>query len=111
MKTWMIAAAVLFAVPFSARADKVERTWKAKCATCHGASGDGKTDEAAKHGGVPDYTSAKWQASVKDPELTDAITNGVKTKDGKDNRMEGFGDKLDKDQIAGLVKYIRTLAK
>jgi mono/diheme cytochrome c family protein len=108
MKTWMIAAAVLFAFPFSARADaKTARMWKAKCATCHGADGKGATDEGARMG-IQDYTSAAWQKSITDAQMKSAITGGVnRVKGGKTQVMDPFT--LEPAQVDALVAYVRAL--
>ena len=105
---WM--GAVLVFSAFSVRAEvdkKVERTWKSKCASCHGADGKADTD-TGKKAGIPSYADAAFQKSKTDQQLKDAIANGVKTDKGE---MDGFKDKLDGPTIDGLVSYIRTLAK
>jgi cytochrome c oxidase cbb3-type subunit 3 len=73
-------------------------TFKNRCVKCHGVDGKGKPDF------TPDFTDAKWQAAHKDEELTQTITDGK-------GEMPAYDAILDKDQIAGLVKYIRSLAK
>src|SRR5882724_9840973 len=72
--------------------------FKSRCIKCHGADGKGKPDF------TPDFTDAKWQSSHKDEEITQTITDGK-------GEMPGYDAILDKDQIAGLVKYIRSLGK
>ena len=92
-------------------ADKAERTWKAKCASCHGEDGKGQTKKGQEMG-VEDQSSAKWQKGITDAKIKEAIENGKKgEKDGKKQEMDGYKDKLKPDQIDGLVAYIRTLAK
>ena len=45
----------------SAQADaKTVRLWKAKCASCHGVDGRGKTETGAKLA-IPDMAAADWQ--------------------------------------------------
>jgi mono/diheme cytochrome c family protein len=92
---------------FSARAQdpKAARNWKAKCASCHGADGKGKTDQGQKMK-LADLTSPAWQKATSDAKIKDAIENGVK-KDGAE--MEGYKDKLDAASIDALVAYVRTL--
>ena len=95
-----------------AKADKkIERVWKAKCASCHGA--DGKADtEKGKKLKVADYTTKEWQAAKKDEELTKAILDGVKTeKDGVKQEMDGYKGELKPGEAEGLVKFIRALGK
>ncbi len=84
---------------------KAQRNWKAKCASCHGADGKGKTDQGRKMK-VADMTKSKWKTATTDAKIKDASENGVK-KDGAE--MEGYKDKLDAAQIDGLVAYVRKL--
>ena len=72
--------------------------YKAKCAMCHGANGEGKA--AMK---TVDFGSAEVQ-KMSDADLTDAITKGK-------GKMPAYDGKLSKDQIGDLVKWIRTLKK
>src|SRR5215471_4945350 len=72
--------------------------FKNRCAKCHLADGTGKESY------TPDFTDAKWQATKKDEEFTTSITEGL-------NDMPAFGDILSKDQIKGMVVYVRSLAK
>ena len=72
--------------------------YKAKCAMCHGANGEGKA--AMK---TVDFASADVQ-KMSDADLTDAITKGK-------GKMPSYDGKLTKDQIGDLVKWIRTLKK
>ncbi|HTR25440.1 MAG TPA: cytochrome c [Terriglobales bacterium] len=72
--------------------------YKAKCAMCHGANGEGK--EAMK---TVSFASPDVQ-KMSDADLTDAITKGK-------GKMPSYDGKLSKDQIGDLVKWIRTLKK
>lgn len=110
MKKTMLAVLTLSLLSLGARAEvdkKTERTWKAKCASCHGADGKGETD-TGKKAGIPNYTDGAFQKSKTDAQLKEAIASGVKTDKGE---MEGYKDKLDGPQIDALVTYIRSLAK
>ena len=110
MKKMMLAALSLSLLALGARAEvdkKIERTWKAKCASCHGADGKAETD-TGKKAGIPSYADAAFQKSKTDAQLKEAIANGVKTDKGE---MDGFKDKLDGPAIDSLVAYIRSLAK
>ena len=90
---------------------KIERTWKAKCASCHGADGKGDTDQGKKMG-VADMSKADWQKKFTDAQIKDVTLNGIKReKDGKKQEMDPYKDKLKPEQIDGLVTYIRSLAK
>lgn len=72
--------------------------YKAKCAMCHGANGEGKA--AMK---TVDFGSADVQ-KASDAELTETITKGK-------GKMPAYDGKLTKDQIGEIVKWIRTLKK
>ncbi|HVO80033.1 MAG TPA: cytochrome c [Terriglobales bacterium] len=76
--------------------------FKAKCAMCHGADGKGDTAMGKKFG-LKDLGSAEVQ-KMSDAELNGTITNGK-------DKMPKYEGKLTKEQIADLVKYIRTLKK
>ncbi len=77
-------------------------TFKAKCQMCHGADGLGNT---------PVGKMAKI-VSLKDPAVVSASDTDLKAvvKNGK-NKMPANNGKLTDDQIAAVVKYIRTLQK
>ena len=104
--TMWIAAAVAALLSLSARAEvdkKTERTWKAKCASCHGADGKGQTDQGQKMK-VADLTSQKGKS---DAEMKTIIENGTKNASG--GEMDGYKDKLDGEQVDALVAYVRSL--
>jgi len=83
-------------------ADGGADTFKAKCAACHGASGAGDTT-MGKNLKLRDLGSADVQKQ-SDDELTTTITKGK-------GKMPSYDGKLSKDQIADVVKFIRTLKK
>jgi cytochrome c6 len=105
MKTVLKAGMVFltFTLMFStwALADGAD-TFKARCAMCHGADGSGQTAMGKSMGlrslGSPDVQKQS------DADLTATITNGK-------GKMPPYGSKLSADEIAGVVKYIRTLKK
>jgi len=72
--------------------------YKAKCAMCHGANGEGKAAMKTK-----DLGSADVQ-KMSDAELTDVIVKGKAP-------MPAYDGKLSKEQVGDLVKWIRTLKK
>jgi mono/diheme cytochrome c family protein len=85
--------------------DAVENFGK-HCATCHGKNGKGKTDTGAKLQ-IKDLTDPKIQASFTDADAQKQILNGSKDKAGNE-RMPSFKDKLQGDEVQGLIKYVRT---
>ena len=84
------------------KADPGRQVFEARCASCHGADGKGDTP-AGKKMNVKDLASGDVQKQ-SDADLTAAIEKGKKP-------MPGYEGKLTKDQIDGLVKWIRTLKK
>ncbi len=44
---------------------KVERLWKSKCGSCHGADGKAQTEKGKKMK-MEDYTTAEWQKAKTD---------------------------------------------
>jgi cytochrome c6 len=76
--------------------------FKSKCAMCHGPDGTGKTMMGEKLK-IPDLHSSDVQKKA-DADLKAIITKGK-------DKMPGYDTKLSKEQIDGLVAYIRSLAK
>ena len=103
LAAWLVAAA-----PEPAHADDgaTAKLYKARCATCHGARGDGKTT-AGKKLGMKDWSDGKTLAQ-SDATIKKTIRDGVKGSDGK-WRMAPF-PKLTDDQLDALVDYIKKLA-
>jgi mono/diheme cytochrome c family protein len=110
----IVLLAALVASPqiaFAEEDKKTARTWKAKCSSCHGAEGNGQTEQGKKMA-IGDMTTAAWQKERTDDKLKDAINNGIKReKDGKKQEMDAFGKELKADQVDALVKFIRSLEK
>jgi len=100
-RSFTIFLAVAFACSTWALADAAA-DYKAKCASCHGAEGKGDT-AVGKSMKVQDLGSADVQKQ-SDADLATIIEKGKKP-------MPGYEGKLSKDQIDGLVKYIRSLKK
>ena len=73
-----------------------DANYKAKCAGCHGANGEGKP--AMKTKPMKDY------ASKSDAELTNAIENGTTTTP----KMPAYKGKLTDEQIKALVAEIKA---
>jgi mono/diheme cytochrome c family protein len=88
---------------------KIERLWKAKCSSCHGVDGKAQTDSGKKLQ-IPDMTSAAWQKLTTTDEVKKAINEGIK-REGKEESMPVFKDKLTPEQIDQLSAYVRALGK
>lgn len=91
------------------KAALASENWENHCAKCHGADGKGQT-KAGKKLNVKDYTDAKVQAEMKDPDMEKAIRDGVKDQAGKE-RMKAYKDELSAAEINDLVGYVRHLKK
>lgn len=74
-----------------------------KCAICHGADGVAKPMWAKE--GAKNFNDPAWLKSVSDETMTKAIADGVPGK-----KMPAYKDKLTPEEIAGVVKHIRSLA-
>ncbi len=97
----------LVAVP--APDKKVERLWKSKCGSCHGADGKAQTEKGKKMK-MEDMTLAAWQTSQDDAELKHAVLKGVKEeKNGVKQEMDGYESELKAEEVDALVKYVRYL--
>lgn len=110
MKRIVFLAAALTLVSSSAFAadKKVERLWKAKCASCHGR--DGKADtEKGKKMKIPDMTTAEFQKTT-DEDMKKQITEGVKTeKDGVKKEMDAFKDEVNGELLDAVIAHIRSM--
>jgi mono/diheme cytochrome c family protein len=90
---------------------RVLRTFKAKCAGCHGDDGKGATEQGKKMG-IGDMTTKDFQKAVTDEQIKNVITTGFKRdKNGKTQQMDAFFPALRADQIDALVGYVRSLGK
>lgn len=86
----------------AAHAQGVPALYKTKCANCHGEDGKGNTP-AGKKTKARDFASAEVQ-KMTDAELTTIMTDGKK-------KMPSYKTKLTGDQIAELLKHVRTFGK
>ncbi len=108
---WLILAAWL--APGIALADgnpQIDRLWRAKCASCHGADGKAQTEQGKKMA-IKDMSSAEWQ-KLDDAKIKAAINDGLKRDTaGVHQEMDAYRSKLRPEQIDGLVALIRGLKK
>ncbi len=95
-KAIAIAVMVSSAVLTAAAADLAsDATYKAKCAMCHGAAGEGKAGMKT--------APLKDAAKMSDAELTTVIEKG------KAPKMPAFGEKLKPEEVKALVSEIKAL--
>jgi len=107
-KSLLLIVAALALPALLAHGGDAKAIYDKDCAKCHGADGKGQTKMGQKLG-LKDYTDAKVQAAMKDEEMTKAIKEGVKDKDGKTvmKPAEGISD----EDVKGLVTLIRGFKK
>ncbi len=91
-------------IALTALAQESQALFEKKCANCHGKDGSGHTMAAAKMA-VPDLRSRQIR-DKSDAELTDSIANGTKHRDYPHAFLHAG---MTSDQIASLVKHIRSL--
>lgn len=96
----ILTLAAVAAMSLTAFAADGAEVYKAKCASCHGADGAGAM---AKKMGSRDLNSAEFQKS-SDADIQTVIAKGK-------GKMPGYEGKIGNDDIAGLVKFVRTLKK
>lgn len=97
-RTLSVIAVITVGCAMSFGADLAkDPNYKAKCAGCHGANGEGKAAMKTK--------PLKESAAKSDAELTKAIENGTTTPP----KMPGYKGKLTSDQIKSLVSAIKAL--
>ena len=107
-KVATLSVIALFASALSLAAAPAAENWDNSCAACHGADGSGQTKQG-KRLKLKDYTDKSSLADKTDEELIRIVTDGVVV-DGK-QRKKGYKDQLTPDEIADLVKFVRSLAK
>jgi mono/diheme cytochrome c family protein len=98
----MLVTACLTAPPLIAQTNPAEDLFKAKCASCHGPDGAGKTAMGTAFK-IRDLRSEDVQKQT-DADLSRIITKGK-------NKMPAFDGKLKKEQIEQLVGYVREQGK
>jgi mono/diheme cytochrome c family protein len=109
--TVMLAFVVVPGLASAEGNPQIDRLWRAKCASCHGADGKAATEQGKKMA-IGDLSAADAQAKLTDAQVKAAINDGVvRDKGGVHQEMEAYKAKLKPDQIDGLVTYVRGLKK
>ena len=101
----LMAALGLLLLPFGlvmADGPDGKALYSAKCAMCHGSDGVAKSMAAKK--GARNFNDAAWQKEKTDAAITRAIEDGF-----PDKQMSPYKDKLKPEEIAAIVKHIRSL--
>ncbi len=107
-KQILVVVAGLVLSAWVASAEDAKAIYEKSCAKCHGPDGAGQTKMGQKLG-VKNYTDAKVQAAMKDEEMTKAIKEGAKDKEGKTVMKPAEG--LTDADIKGLVTVVRGFKK
>jgi mono/diheme cytochrome c family protein len=85
----------------TARHQRGEALFRKFCISCHQADGKGKRNN---DGGAspPNFTVPSWHTSRTDADLAASIL------EGRGSRMPAFHDRIDKEQAADLVVFVRA---
>ena len=97
-----IITAAILTLPLAGLAADGAATFKAKCASCHGADGSGSSPMGKKMG-LRDLGSADVQKQT-DAQLTEITAKGK-------GKMPGYEAKLSADELKAVVAHIRTMKK
>lgn len=88
-----------FSTAGSVNQDEIEAIYTKRCAGCHSFDGHSARPN------TPDFSNPKFHDEHTDDQLIDSITNG------KPPRMPSYDSIMEKDEIVGMVAYIRSLKK
>jgi len=89
---------------------KAERTFNAKCGSCHGKDGKAQTEKGQQMK-MRDMGSEEFQKAT-DEEMKKTITEGFKKqKDGVKQEMDPFKDELKPEEIDAMVQLVRGFKK
>jgi mono/diheme cytochrome c family protein len=90
---------------------KIERLWKKKCNSCHGADGKAETEKGKKMK-MHSIADEEWQKKNSDDDIKKVINEGVKEeKDGVKKEMDAYKEDLKPEELDGLLQFIRELKK
>jgi len=90
---------------------KIKRLFEAKCASCHGDDGRGKT-ELGLEMGIADMTRAAYWKDLTLEVARKEVLEGLKrVVNGKQQEMKPFKDRLTPEQVDALVIYSASLKK
>ena len=73
------------------------------CRQCHSATGMPSSETKAKYSKIKALNDSAFLASMSDDSVLTVIKKGA----GKD--MKPFGDRMNTEEMAAVVKYVRTL--
>jgi mono/diheme cytochrome c family protein len=74
--------------------------YERRCQRCHGKDGGGERDAGVT--GLPNFRKPDWHARRSDAQLKVSIL------DGKGDAMPAFSERLNEEQVRGLITHIRA---
>ena len=89
--------------PLAAQAPDGQALYREHCKECHGAAGRPTKQALGKYKDIKAFDAA-FLAARSDDSLLVVLKHGVK--DGKE--MKSFKEKLSPEEMAAVVKYVRT---
>jgi mono/diheme cytochrome c family protein len=90
---------------------KIKRLFEAKCASCHGDDGRGKTELGIEMG-IADMTKAAYWKDLTLEKARQEVLDGLKrTVNGKEQEMKPFRGRLTPEQVDALNLYAASLKK
>ena len=81
-----------------------QELFKKHCVICHGEDGTGKTDLGSGLG-ARDFNDKKFQTGITDEQILEQIKNGT------EDKMFPFKDKLTSEEMHALVPIIRAFGQ
>jgi mono/diheme cytochrome c family protein len=107
---WQGLSAATLAPPAGYKVNKkTKRLFDAKCASCHGEDGRGKT-ELGLEMGIADMTKAAyWQDLTLELARKQVLEGLKRTVNGKEQEMKPFKDRLTPEQVDALNLYAASL--
>jgi mono/diheme cytochrome c family protein len=78
--------------------------YRQQCRSCHGLKGVPPRAMLSIYAGLKSFADSAWAAANSEQAIVAVLENGQ----GKD--MKSFKDKLAKDEMVAVAKYVRTLA-
>ncbi len=115
MAVGVVVGSVWALVPATAAAQEVdkktERTWKAKCSSCHGMDGKGETKKGQELQ-IESMATAEFQKKYSDAHMLKVTNEGLnETRGDKKVEMDGYKDQLKPGEAEKLVELIRSFGK
>jgi len=107
------AAAAQSPVPAARALTSGDAIYRAGCAGCHGANGDGAPQTSTmfdRPSTFPDFTDCSGTTPELDVDWKATITQGGHGR-GFSPIMPSFADELTSDQVDAVIKYLRTLCR